>query len=348
MISCISPSNINYDETITTLRYASRAKKIANKPTINEDPKDAKLRQYHDEILYLKRMLKETQQTIDFKSDEKLREVSINDKKYQEIPDITNAEAMNSRSILPVHSKEENIQLQARNRIDLIKQTLIGGERVGDLKLKEQHKARRIAAQRHLNVVANALSRINYEDRDLLQGHYASIAQEINIKNEHIRNCQQKIKMLQMELSDLNSEFQLDREDYLDEIRNLGRYIKFYQQLLNKFDSNLRKNYKNWSPDIVMEHSTWIDDLKIWKIPDNYLLKLPPANLNSDNQQIYSSTETKNISKIFRNDEKQPFEHDNFNTSKEKFNGNVLKNYFRTSRPNNKKEQFGKITGLKE
>ncbi|KAH8236294.1 hypothetical protein KR032_000889 [Drosophila birchii] len=310
MISCISPSNINYDETISTLRYASRAKKIANKPIINEDPKDAKLRQYQNEILYLKKMLEETQHKIVYMGDEKLSlRNSIHDKILQEFTETTSAEANNLRSISHLQTKEEDIQLQARNRIDLIKRTLIGGERVGDLKLKEQHKARKIAAQHHLNVVANALSRVNYEDRDLLQGHYASIAQEINSKNEYIRNCQQKIKMLEMEVSDLNSEFQLDREDYLDEIRNLGRYIKFYQQLLYKFDSILRKNDKNWSPDIVMEHSTWNDDLKTWKIPDNCLLKLPPANFYSDNQRIYTSVENKNILKNFKNDEKQTSEH---------------------------------------
>lgn len=246
MISCISPSNIDYDETITTLRYASRAKKIANKPTINEDPKDAKLREYQKEILFLKKMLEETQQKIDFTKDENLGlSISINNTKQdQETTD--DVETMNSKSISPVESREEELQLQAQNRIDLIKRTLIGGERVDDLKLKEKHKARKIVAQRHLNAIANALSRVNYEDRDLLQGHYASIAQEINIKNEHIRNCQQKIKMLEMEVLDLNSEFQLDREDYLDEIRNLGRCIKFYQQFLHKFDTIFRKYYKNW------------------------------------------------------------------------------------------------------
>ncbi|XP_070143750.1 osmotic avoidance abnormal protein 3 [Drosophila kikkawai] len=343
MISCISPSSINYDETITTLRYASRAKKIANKPTINEDPKDAKIRQYQNEILYLKKKLEEKQQNIDNRTDEKLGiRISNNAKKDQEAAETTIAEAMNLKSILLDQSKEEEIQFQAQNRIDLIKRSLIGGERVGDLKLKEQHKARRIAAQRHLNAVANALNRVNYEDRDLLQGHYANIAQEINIKNEYIQNLQQKIKMLEMEVSDLNSEFQLDREDYLDEIRNLGRCIKFYQQLVYKFGSILRKNYKNWSPDIVMEHSTWNDDLKTWKIPDNCLLKLPPTNINSDNHRIYSSAGIKNSSTNFKNDEKMIFEHDNLNLSKEKYNVDVLKNYFRTSRPNNNKEQFRK------
>ena len=54
MIACVSPADNNYDETLSTLRYANRAKNIQNKPKINEDPKDALLRQYQDEILKLK------------------------------------------------------------------------------------------------------------------------------------------------------------------------------------------------------------------------------------------------------------------------------------------------------
>lgn len=42
---------------MSTLRYASRAKFIQNKPKINEDPKDALLREYMDEIKKLKMML---------------------------------------------------------------------------------------------------------------------------------------------------------------------------------------------------------------------------------------------------------------------------------------------------
>ena len=44
MIAAISPADYNYDETFTTLRYASRAKNIKNKPRINQDPKDALLK----------------------------------------------------------------------------------------------------------------------------------------------------------------------------------------------------------------------------------------------------------------------------------------------------------------
>ena len=54
MIAAVSPADYNYDETLSTLRYASRAKNIKNKPKVNQDPKDALLRQYEDEIKMLK------------------------------------------------------------------------------------------------------------------------------------------------------------------------------------------------------------------------------------------------------------------------------------------------------
>ena len=57
MMAAISPADYNYDETLSTLRYANRAKNIKNKPKINEDPKDALLREYQDEITKLKEQL---------------------------------------------------------------------------------------------------------------------------------------------------------------------------------------------------------------------------------------------------------------------------------------------------
>jgi len=57
MIAAISPADYNYEETLSTLRYASRAKAIKNEPRINEDPKDALLKQYEEEIKKLKEAL---------------------------------------------------------------------------------------------------------------------------------------------------------------------------------------------------------------------------------------------------------------------------------------------------
>jgi len=57
MIANVGPADYNFDETVSTLRYANRAKNIKNKPKINEDPKDAMLREFQEEIARLKAQL---------------------------------------------------------------------------------------------------------------------------------------------------------------------------------------------------------------------------------------------------------------------------------------------------
>ncbi|XP_055849547.1 kinesin-like protein Klp98A isoform X1 [Episyrphus balteatus] len=57
MIAALSPADCNYSETLSTLRYANRAKNIINKPTINEDTNVKLIRELREEINKLKSML---------------------------------------------------------------------------------------------------------------------------------------------------------------------------------------------------------------------------------------------------------------------------------------------------
>ena len=56
-ISAISPADVNYGETLSTLRYANHAKNIINKPTINEDPNVKLIRELRAEIVRLRALL---------------------------------------------------------------------------------------------------------------------------------------------------------------------------------------------------------------------------------------------------------------------------------------------------
>jgi len=58
MIAAIAPSNVNFEETMSTLRYADRAKKIKNKAKINEDPNVKLIRGLKQEIEMLRKQLK--------------------------------------------------------------------------------------------------------------------------------------------------------------------------------------------------------------------------------------------------------------------------------------------------
>uniref|UniRef100_A0A8C9TS50 Kinesin family member 4 n=1 Tax=Scleropages formosus TaxID=113540 RepID=A0A8C9TS50_SCLFO len=57
MIACVSPADSNVEETINTLRYADRARKIKNKPVVNVDPRSAELKHLKQQVQELQVML---------------------------------------------------------------------------------------------------------------------------------------------------------------------------------------------------------------------------------------------------------------------------------------------------
>ncbi|XP_075057908.1 kinesin-like protein KIF1A isoform X4 [Mixophyes fleayi] len=57
MVAALSPADINYDETLSTLRYADRAKQIRCNAVINEDPNNRLIRELKDEVSRLRELL---------------------------------------------------------------------------------------------------------------------------------------------------------------------------------------------------------------------------------------------------------------------------------------------------
>lgn len=84
---------------------------------------------------------------------------------------------------------------------------------------------------------------------------------------------------MEREICDLQSEFQLDRTDYLETIRKLEKNLKFYQQLIELSLPYLRKSGRLWDPEAIKRDSVWNDDLNKWKLPEDSMsrLRLPPA-----------------------------------------------------------------------
>lgn len=285
MIACISPAAYNYDETLSTLRYASRAKNISNKPRINEDPKDALVKEYQEEIMRLKQLLEsnqiggdpsttnqdaqlESDQSHEWLEQEKAKLQSefeaetIRLKHEHEAQKLEKQELQKDIEVLKAHY-EKQLELLAKkqdqnnnqpvsneeimNRIESIKATLIGGERANDLQLKEKRYKKKLAAQRKLSALAHVLGRIEQSvDRDLLKEHYSDIHQELQAKTEALRGQRKKVLALEREITDLQSEFQLDRADYLETIRKQECNQRFYEQMLDKAVPLLRKDGKFW------------------------------------------------------------------------------------------------------
>lgn len=64
MVATISPAADNYDETLSTLRYADRAKNIVNHAVVNEDPNARIIRELREEVEKLKEQLSEAEVDI--------------------------------------------------------------------------------------------------------------------------------------------------------------------------------------------------------------------------------------------------------------------------------------------
>ncbi|EPY29352.1 kinesin K39 [Strigomonas culicis] len=54
MVAAVSPSEVNYDETLSTLRYASRARDIVNVAQVNEDPRARRIRELEDQMALMR------------------------------------------------------------------------------------------------------------------------------------------------------------------------------------------------------------------------------------------------------------------------------------------------------
>ncbi|KAI7044899.1 kinesin family protein, partial [Hortaea werneckii] len=57
MIAAISPADINFEETLSTLRYADSAKRIKNNAVVNEDPNARMIRELKEELAQLRSKL---------------------------------------------------------------------------------------------------------------------------------------------------------------------------------------------------------------------------------------------------------------------------------------------------
>ncbi|XP_031627894.1 osmotic avoidance abnormal protein 3 isoform X2 [Contarinia nasturtii] len=365
MIACISPAEFNYDETLSTLRYASRAKNISNRPVINEDPKDAMLREYQAEISQLKAQLANTAGTSGIESPMDLEMKKNIEEEKERLANFYEAETerlknehesqrkekeelMNDMEKLKMHYEEKIAALNTQsnklpqnneviNKIQALKSSLVGGECSNNTQLKEKRRRKKLAAEQRMNAITKALDMCEHsEARDILQGHYTDFQQELKMKTDALKAISRKAYALEREVSDLQSEFQLDRTDYLETIRKLEKNLKFYQQLIELSLPYLRKSGRLWDPETIKHDSIWNEDLNKWKLPEDSMsrLRLPPA----DNLKTFREAEKEEIleSEVNHNFEADMYleklEQDNEKKMERSDSNDILCTYFRPRR----------------
>ncbi|XP_076059316.1 kinesin-like protein 64D isoform X2 [Oratosquilla oratoria] len=287
MCANVGPADYNYDETISTLRYANRAKNICNRARINEDPKDALLRKLQEEIKLLKAQMDDEEEEEESSNEDdespdgeekpkrkkkklKQEEVEAMQKKIEEEKkmleerkDLEEEERNKLKENLGKHEKELK---KAQKEHDALKQRLqglerkilIGGENLLE-KAEEQERlleesAKELEERRqHEQQLREAISQKEAERIDM-EERYTSLQEEAAGKTRKLKKVWTLLMAAKSELGDMQAEHQREMEALLESVRHLSREHKLHQLIIDSFIpleyQEMIERYVHWNEDI--------------------------------------------------------------------------------------------------
>lgn len=293
MIANIGPASYNYDETLTTLRYAHRAKTIQNLPVVNEDPKDAKVREYQSEITRLKALIEERK----LKEIEDRKKTTRHKIEMDKLAQENNKEEMARRR--EMMKKEEELrrkQLEdermttealAKQLEHLESQLVRGGVNIIDsvaenqIELEErlaaiaERKQREIEMQQKLmqeeETTLGKYKKTALQDCYMqyflslmcsflgIRETYSSLQQEVEAKTKKIEEINSKIQAAKQELQDLKDEHIRDRTELELTQNALVKEMKLKLMIIDNFIPNEIK-------DKFYANAKFDEDLDIWTV----------------------------------------------------------------------------------
>uniref|UniRef100_A0A8R1DPF9 Kinesin-like protein n=1 Tax=Caenorhabditis japonica TaxID=281687 RepID=A0A8R1DPF9_CAEJA len=306
MVANIGPATYNYDETLSTLRYANRAKNIQNQAKINEDPKDAQLRKYQQEIEQLRRQLDEENQGDDEAQEEawetkmKSKEAEVEKQKKileervhqatddEETHRLINEMMENENELKKARSEHEKLRAKL---LQMEKKVIVGGENLLE-KVEEQAKLLEVNNQeiensKHLE----ARLRNQLEEKTAykveIEEKYSTLQEENTAKTKKIRKAAGELKDARAELRDLEEEHQRQVEAMLGDIRQLKKELLLNIAIIDEYIPaeyvELIEKYVSWNED----HGDW--QLKaIAYTGNNMRATAPPTkkSFSTDNQSV--------------------------------------------------------------
>ena len=224
LIACIGPAKVNLDETLSTLRFASQAKAIRNKPVINEDSKDTLLRQFQQQLAELQAQL---ESEGGGNSDGSFEESSTLDGKGGH----KSHQPPQPKKVIPPELMDRLRSLEAS--------IIVGGENLIEKaelqqKLIEESEAE-LAARRAKE--AQLAAELESRQAELLQMEdgYATLQEEVVALNRKLKKAYGFLKESRAEYEDAAVEVETLRSELLDSIRTAEKEIKLTNALVEYY-----------------------------------------------------------------------------------------------------------------
>ncbi|XP_029984857.1 kinesin-like protein KIF3C isoform X1 [Sphaeramia orbicularis] len=282
MVATLGPASQHYDETLTTLRYANRAKNIQNQPRVNEDPKDALLREFQKEIARLRAQLnhrkwrsKQKKEQVDGEgwdddtAGEEEEEVEKEAEEYvkQEEQRLEmEKEAIRGDRFLLAEEKQRLLGEKERMMGDLRKEQeatehltakykamesklLVGGKNIMDHTNEQQKmlelKRQEIAEQTRKEREMQQQMLVQDEETLELRETFTSLQQEVEAKTKKLKKYLKlyaKLQCIKAEIQDVNDEHVRSRQELEQTQNELTRELKFKYLIIENFIPPEEKN----------------------------------------------------------------------------------------------------------
>nr|KAF6505693.1 kinesin family member 17 [Rousettus aegyptiacus] len=232
--------------------------------------------------------------------------------------------AMLTDNLMPIIDQQ-----QVLARLQLLEQQVVGGEQAKNKDLKEKHKGRKRYADERKKQLVAALQNSDEDSGDwVLLNVYDSIQEEVRAKSKLLEKMQRKLRAAEVEIKDLQSEFELEKIDYLATIRRQERDFMLFQQLLEQVQPLIRRDCNYSNLEKIRRESCWDEDNGFWKIPEPIIIKtsLPVA--------VSTGPQNKSVRKTSAADNGEPgMEEDRYKLMLSRSDSeNIASNYFRPKR----------------
>ncbi|CAH8548582.1 unnamed protein product [Schistosoma mattheei] len=176
---------------------------------------------------------------------------------------------------------EEVTKDELLKRLKLLEADIVGGEQAGNKEVNEKISRRKTYAEERKRrlVEANA----NLEDDGIMINIYETIQDELYYKNKALQSQKQKVYALQMEIKDVQSEFEQDRSDYLETIRRQEQQINLLNMILEKVQPCIRRDSNYYNIDKIKRTAIFDAEKNEWILPQMVIEHTQLPSVNSDN-----------------------------------------------------------------
>jgi kinesin family protein 3/17 len=272
MIAALGPADYNFQETMSTLRYAENAKKIKNKPKVNMDPKDALLMQYQEEVMRLQAQLKagtpEGQAEFYAKT---IRDMESRVEKQRKELEAASRMGAEERAMLQQKLEERRKELEEERtrqskfagRLDELKRFLVKGS--GHLKERTEKNEAEIAAIReklkkraeHAAAIEREIEEKKAKKQQMIE-QCSTIQGKVAMISEKFKETVADYKNLKAKIPEVQKAIQADREVLAGQIDSLNRQLELYTLILENFVP--QADVQRWR-----EAAEFDEDEEVWK-----------------------------------------------------------------------------------